>query len=230
MRRNILSSPRHTTIEPSSSDSVFIINHGNKTSVNKIRASEASGSKPSGNSKKVHFGMISLMKDILVGIWLGTMGMCVLFLLDYSNIMNLGSVRTFRKLAPHVPSNPEIVETIEEVIGKMLMPVDVYSAMHQELADSQAVIQNERRILDARTLKVKSLKTELTLLRTQYDSLMKQTGLDAFCPDCKYCPGVSCRNRVDYLLEQYSDDGTTIGFMSILVNEGKKNGNCIKSR
>mmetsp|Transcript_32727 Transcript_32727/g.60341 ORF Transcript_32727/g.60341 Transcript_32727/m.60341 type:complete len:237 (+) Transcript_32727:101-811(+) len=173
-------------------------------------------------------GFIGLLQDIVGGIVLGTIGMSILLLLDFSNILNLETARVFRKTASHIFSDPAIIESIEEEIEKKLLSMDVYNAMKKELADSQAVIEKERKIVEARVAKATSLKAELDPVKKEYAKLMEESGLDWFCPECQWGMGLSCKNRVEFLLDKYPYEATAIEAMAKLVKEGKsKQGKCL---
>ena len=128
-------------------------------------------------------GIIKLLHDIVSGIIIGTVCMCILLLLDYYSIINLETARVFRKTASHVFSTPKIHASIEEEIGQQLISMNIYNTIINELSDSKAVIANEQRIYEARTTKATTIKGELDILRVEYDKLIKDTGLDVFCPD-----------------------------------------------
>jgi len=174
--------------------------------------------------------IIRLLQDIVYGIILGSIGMCLLLLLDYYNIINLETGRVVRKTASlHIFNTPEFLEIIKEEMGdKELISLESYNTMTTELSDSEAVLQNESRILDIRTTKANTLKSELDTLRIEYDRLMKETGLDVFCEECTWGMGFNCRGRVNHMLENYSDTATQIECISKLVTQGQTNGKCIK--
>ena len=173
--------------------------------------------------------IIKLLQDIVSGIILGTLGMCMLLLLDYYSIINLETASVFRKTASHVFSTPEIHADIEEEIGKQLVSMNIYNTIINELSDSKAVMANEKRIYEARSTKATSLRDELDTLRVEYDKLIIDAGLDIFCPSCPWGMGLNCQQRVNYMLENYSDTATTIECISKLVTQGKTNGKCIKN-
>jgi len=174
-------------------------------------------------------GFVGLLQDIVGGIALGTLGMSVLLLLDYSNLINLETARVFRKTASDMFNDPEIITVIEEEIDKKLVSTDAYNAMKKELSDSEAAIHSQSKLVEARAAKAASLKAELGPATEEHEKLMKEAGLGDFCPDCPWGMGLTCRKRVEYLLENYSDDATTIGCIAKLVKEGKtKNGKCLK--
>mmetsp|Transcript_33000 Transcript_33000/g.69458 ORF Transcript_33000/g.69458 Transcript_33000/m.69458 type:complete len:251 (-) Transcript_33000:18-770(-) len=182
------------------------------------------------NSREGREGVIGLLQDLVGGIALGTLGMSILLLSDYYNIINLETARVFRKTAANVFNTPGILESLEEELERKFISMDVYKSIKEELSDSQAVIKNEMKVVGARSIKETSLKAELSLLREEYDGLIKDTGLDAFCPDCKWGMGMNCQQRVNYMLENYSDTATTIECISKLVIEGKtKNDKCLKT-
>ena len=111
-----------------------------------------------------------------------------------------------------------------------LISLDVYDAMAMELSDSKAVIDREGKVVEARTAKEMSLKAELETVKVDYDNLIRSAGLDVFCPTCKWGMGMNCQQRVNYMLETYSDSATTIACIAKLVEEGKtKNGKCLTS-
>ncbi len=182
-----------------------------------------------GDNSKIKERVAALLKDVVGGIVLGTLGMSVLLLLDYYSIINLETARVFRKTASHIMFNtPEITAIIEEE-DKKLMPMNEYNIMQKELSDSVAVIESEKKIVGARTMKETTLKAELDSLRGEYDKLIKDTGLDAFCPDCHWGMGMNCQQRVNWMLENYSDTATRIECVSKLVAQGTQNGKCIKT-
>ena len=173
--------------------------------------------------------VIRLLQDIVYGIILGSIGMCLLLLLDYYSIINLETGRVVRKTASHIFNTPEFLEIIKEEMGdKELISLESYNTMTTELSDSEAVIQNESKILEIRTTKANTLKSELEALRIEYDRLMKAAGLDVFCEECTWGMGFNCRGRVNHMLENYSDTATEIQCLSKLVQQGKTNGKCIK--
>lgn len=177
-----------------------------------------------------HEGVIGLLQDIVGGIMLGTVGMTLLLLFDYSNIINLETARVFRKTASTVFNTPDVISNIQMGMEKKLMSMDVYNSLRKELSDSQAVIDNDQKIYQARIRKVTSLKAELRPLREEYDELIRKTGLGVFCPDCKWGMGMDCQQRVNYMMENYSDSATRIGCIAKLVKEGRtKNDRCLKT-
>ncbi|KAL7548235.1 hypothetical protein ACHAWF_011526 [Thalassiosira exigua] len=176
-------------------------------------------------------GFIGLMQDIVCGIVLGTVGMSLLLLLDYFNVVNLESARVFRKTASHVLNSNELFLDMEKEIDKRLelVPVADYNAMIKELSDSKAVIENQGKVFSARLRKEAALKDELNLLRVEYDKMMIEAGLDTFCPSCRWGMGMNCQQRLNYMLETYSDSATTIECIKKLVDDGKtKNGKCLR--
>ena len=175
--------------------------------------------------------IIRLLQDIVYGIILGSIGMCLLLLLDYYSIINLETARVVRKTASHIFNTPEFLEITKEEMGdNELISLESYNTMTTELSDSEAVIQNESRILEIRTTKANTLKSELETMRIEYDKLMKETGLDVFCEECTWGMGFNCRGRVNHLLENYSDSATQIECISKLVQQGQTNGKCITTK
>ena len=173
-------------------------------------------------------GIVGLLQDIMGGVFLGTMGMSLLLLLDYSNVINLETARVFRRTASDMFSAPETVQVIESEIGMKLVPMESYDAMQKELRDSRAVIEQSRTLAEVRAKKATSMKSELEPLKGEYDALIKQTGFDVFCPDCHWGMGMNCQKRLEYILENYSDTATRIVAIGKLVKEGvEKNGKCI---
>mmetsp|Transcript_26797 Transcript_26797/g.56581 ORF Transcript_26797/g.56581 Transcript_26797/m.56581 type:complete len:240 (-) Transcript_26797:325-1044(-) len=173
--------------------------------------------------------IIKLLQDIVSGIMLGSLGMCLLLLLDYSNIINLETARVFRKTASEVFSTPEMIESIEKELDRKLISMKVYNAIEKELSDSKAVIESEQKLLDIRTMKFTKNKAELATTREEYNKLMKEAGLDVFCPECDWGMHMNCQKRVEYLLETYSDTATTIECIRKLVEQAaSKNGKCLK--
>ncbi|KAL9191334.1 hypothetical protein ACHAXT_001040 [Thalassiosira profunda] len=174
-------------------------------------------------------GIVGLLQDIVIGIVLGTLGMSVLLSLDYAGIINLETARVLRKTASEVFNDLDMMEGMEEELEMKILSSEAYTAMKKELLDSQAVMEKEENLYNARTAKVATMQTELGPLREEYDKLMKESGLSQFCPDCHWAMKMSCQQRVDHLLEQYSDSATTIGCIANLVKEApSKNGRCLK--
>lgn len=185
----------------------------------------------SSEESAVQKSVLGLLKDAVFGIAFGSLFMAALMLLDYCSVVNLETARVFRQSAAHIFSSSEIIESIGDEAGKkVVLSAEVYNAMKNELSDSREVMNAEMQILEARSRKVTSLKAELGSLRVEYDKLMHDTGLDAFCPECDWGMRMNCQQRVNYMLEQYSDTATTIDCIAKLVSQGKeRNGKCIRA-
>lgn len=185
-----------------------------------------------GTANESNEGVTGLLQDLVGGIVLGALGMSILLLLDYANIINLETARVFRKTASaNIFNNPELIEMLREEInesGSELIPMADYHAITKELSDSKAVIDEETKIVNARTKKETALKGEIDSIRGEYNQLYKDLGLEIFCPTCHWGMGMNCKQRVDYMLENYSDTATTMGCIWKLVEQGKKNGKCLK--
>lgn len=184
-----------------------------------------------GDNTESREGFIGLLQDIVGGIVLGTLGMSVLLLLDYANIINLETARVFRKTASYIVfDTPDVLESMKEESDKKIISMDIYNAMQKELSDSQATIKEERNIIGARTMKAASLQRQLDSLREEYKKFFRQAGLGDFCPNCPWGMGMTCQGRVNYMLEHYSDSATPIECISKLVEQGqKKNGRCLNN-
>jgi len=240
LQQNKLSESLHkTNIRSKSSSnvrrdsSVSVVVSRVKTLLQNICAQSSSYSKHDSNRVGGYREyIIRLLQDIVYGIILGSIGMCLLLLLDYYSIINLETARVVRRTASvHIFNTPEFLEIIKEEMGnKELISLESFNAITTELSDSEAVIQNESRILEIRTTKANTLKSELDTLRIEYDRLMKETGLDVFCEECTWGMGFNCRGRVNHMLENYSDTATEIQCLSKLVQQGKTNGKCITAK
>ena len=184
-------------------------------------------------------GIKGLLQDIVCGIALGALGMCFILLLDYSNIINLETARVFRKTASdifNINTSPDILliesmkdefQNNEDMRNTELVPMAVYNSMKKELSDSKSVMDSEERIVTVRSKKAALFKEEISLVKVEYGKLYKQLGLEVFCPTCHWGMGMTCKQRVNYMLENYSDTATTIGCIAKLVEQGKKNGKCL---
>jgi len=174
-----------------------------------------------------------VLNDLVGGIVLGSAIMCLLFLMDFCNIINLSSARAIRKASTDAFNAPEIIRSLNEDgsgNGRRYLSSHDWYAIQKELRDSKYIIGEEQKVLEAREAKARNIKSEISRFKPTYDRLLVDAGLDVFCPTCEWGMGMNCQARVNYLLEKYSDSAKTIEVINKLVEEGKvKNGRCLKS-
>ena len=214
----------NTSVEESLEPQTSGLSHGNNSLISRVNfLLRQNNDGANGRNNNI----IKLLKDIVSGILFGALGMSVLLLLDYGNIINLETARVFRRTASEIFNNPEIFESIGGDLDKRVISLDAYNAMQKELSDSKVVIESEYSIFTARSTKDANLKAELATLKKEYDTLIQKAGLDVFCPHCKWGMGMSCQQRVNYMLESYSDTANYIECVNKLVEEGKTKKRCL---
>ena len=171
-----------------------------------------------------------VLNDVVGGIVLGSAIMCLLFLLDFCNVINLSTARVLRKASTDAFNAPELIRSLnEDSDGRIYLSSHDWYAFQKELRDSKYIIDEEQKVLEARGAKARNIENEINMFKPTYDKLVIDAGLDVFCPTCDWGMGMNCQARVNYLLEKYSDSAKTIEVMNKLVKEGKaKNGRCLK--
>jgi hypothetical protein len=169
--------------------------------------------------------ILTLTKDAIIGIFLGVLFLQFLFLLDYRNIISIGSTRAFKLATIQLlSSDPSIISNIETSLQIKLLPLEVYTAMVEEIHRNNELM-NDNSTLVIHNNKLKEYKLQKGKLQAEYDTLMLEAntklGLDAWCGSCKGGWG-NCDERVAYLNSNYEMSSVKAKI------EIMKTGKCVK--
>jgi len=151
-------------------------------------------------------GIITLLKDIVIGIIFGVLTISTLILLDHRNIVHFQSAHNFRNGAFQLLNEPETIANIEESSDLKFMTVSEYESKKKEIEGVQDKLRGHQEVLDKRIKEGDEKEKEVESIREEYETLMKNPllGLDKFCGSCKYAGSTSCDARVQFLQNNYN--------------------------
>jgi len=149
--------------------------------------------------------LLTIIKDVIAGTVLGVFCIMILILLDYHNIVQLGSARAFRRAAFELMTEPEFLKNIEETVDIKFIPADVFTSMEEEIKRNQDKVGNNESIkqheddLVKNKAVIESMQKEFQELKVKGDTVL---GLSRWCGKCKAGWG-NCDARIRYMSDQY---------------------------
>ncbi|KAL3776057.1 hypothetical protein HJC23_008212 [Cyclotella cryptica] len=164
------------------------------------------------------YGIVTLLKDILIGTFFGVLTISFLIFFDHINLIHLQLAHNFRETAFSLVNDPETLATLEESAGLKFLSVPEYEMMMKEIEDSKSKAERVKVTIQERLKEAEEKQKELGPLTEEYDKLVKESslGLDNFCADCSWQGRTSCSARKGYLMETYGigDIEATVGAMT----------------
>lgn len=151
-------------------------------------------------------GMLTLAKDIILGILLGVMTVSTLIFLDHRNVFHFQSAHNFRNAAFQLLNDPETIANLEESSELKFMTVADHEGKHKEIDSASEKIASSNEAVEKRTKEGEEMKKEVDSIQAEYDSLRGNPllGLDKYCGSCSWGGPTSCDKRVQYLQDTYS--------------------------
>ena len=151
-------------------------------------------------------GIITLLKDIIVGIILGVLTISILIFLDHHNIVHFQSAHNFRNAAFQLMNDPETIQTLEESSDLKFMTTSDYNSKKKEIDGVPDKLKNNEEILTKRSDELENKKKEIESIKDEYDKLYNNPllGLDKFCGSCHWGMKSSCDGRVQFLQDTYN--------------------------
>lgn len=150
-------------------------------------------------------GIITLLKDVIVGVLLGVITISALILMDHHGIVHFQSAHNFRNAAFQLVNDPETLATLEESSDLKFMTTSEYESMRKEIDAVAEKVANNGAVLEKRTKEAEEKRKEVEAIREEYDKLMASPllGLDKFCGTCSWTGGTSCAKRLQFLQDNY---------------------------
>mmetsp|Transcript_48520 Transcript_48520/g.103248 ORF Transcript_48520/g.103248 Transcript_48520/m.103248 type:complete len:253 (+) Transcript_48520:124-882(+) len=153
------------------------------------------------------FSIISLLRDIVLGVVMGVVTIAIFMVLDHRDIIHFESAHNFRDSSfQMLKNNPEIIATLEEAADIKLMTMADYEAKRKEIdgvAEKKAKIQET---IDKRTKEAEEKRAQVPALRTEHAGLMNNEllGLNKWCGGCIWSGKTTCDARVAFMQQKYS--------------------------
>lgn len=151
--------------------------------------------------------VVTLLKDILIGIILGVLTISIMIFLDHRNVIHFQTAHTFRNAALQLVNNPETLANLEESSDLTFMTVNDYELKRKEIDTAEEKITTADEILQTRTKEFEEKQKELDSIKSEYESLYNNPllQLNKFCGGCVWGGGgMSCNQRVQYLKDTYN--------------------------
>jgi hypothetical protein len=150
-------------------------------------------------------GIITFLRDIVIGIVFGLVSVSVLIFLDHKDVIHLQSAHGYRNMGLQMMRDPETRKSVEENSGLKFMEADEYQRKFAEINSYPAKVkpleENTRKYL----ADLEVAKKEHAAIKPGYDILVLDPllGLDKFCGECKWNGGTNCDARLGYLMSTY---------------------------
>jgi len=151
-------------------------------------------------------GIITLLKDVIVGVIMGVMTISAFIFLDHLNIVHFQSAHSFRNAAFQLLNDPETIANIEEATEYKFITISDYEAKMKEISSVTEKLEGHKKVLERREAEAEEKKKEADGIRGEYESLMASPllKLDKFCEGCSWSGKTTCIGRVTFLQETYN--------------------------
>jgi len=151
-------------------------------------------------------GIITLLKDIILGVILGVLTISCLIFLDHRNIVHFQSAHNFRNAAFQLLNDPETITTLEESSDLKFIMITDYESKRKEIDGVTVKLAKHKEVLEKRTAEAAEKQKEIDEIKPTYDSLVNNPilELDKYCGGCTWGAGKSCDGRVQFLKETYN--------------------------
>mmetsp|Transcript_45677 Transcript_45677/g.95860 ORF Transcript_45677/g.95860 Transcript_45677/m.95860 type:complete len:244 (+) Transcript_45677:116-847(+) len=150
-------------------------------------------------------GIVTLIKDILVGIILGVICVSALIILDHRNVIHFQSARRFRKAAFRLLNDPETIANLEESTEYKFISMDEYEENIKEIKSAAKKLVSLKPLLEIRTAEAEKSKKEVEPIRVEWETVTSNPllMLDKFCGGCRWGATATCQMRVDHLQNMF---------------------------
>lgn len=150
-------------------------------------------------------GILSLLKDVIVGVIMGLILISIAILLDHRDIVPIRSARNNFAVS-QLLNDAETIANVEEFSDLKLMTPAEYESKRgkiDKLAEQKAKHQEA---LERHLSEVESKRREIDSIRKEYDDVMSDPSLelDKFCGECVWAGKVTCDGRVEFLKVTYN--------------------------
>lgn len=149
-------------------------------------------------------GFVALLKDVIIGIIMGVVGMSVLIFLDHRNVIHFQSAHHFRDAAFGLLQDPETMATIEESSDLKFITASEYEYYKSTIDGVAEKIKSSEEALEKRSEELEKNTKEIESLKGEHEEMLKdpRLGLDKFCETCPW-GNTNCAARVKYMEDTY---------------------------
>ena len=151
-------------------------------------------------------GIIALLRDIVIGIFCGSMIVSFLMFLDHKDVIHLQSAHNYRQAMVSLLSDPGIREDVQESSGLIFMMMEDYQLKVKEIEKIPGEVKKmeEKKIISDANLEAAT--KERDAIKPGYDKLVSDPllGLDTYCGACFWQGKTNCNARKEYLMSTYN--------------------------
>ncbi|KAL3780362.1 hypothetical protein ACHAW5_007120 [Stephanodiscus triporus] len=153
-------------------------------------------------------GIIALMKDIVIGITLGMIGVSTLVFLDHRNVIHLPLAHKYREAVVFaMVADPETRETIEGSTGLIFMTEEDHERNIEEINLFDAQIKESEVNTKKYVADLMPAKEEYETVKRDYDKFMADPWLvmelDKFCGECRWQGRTNCDACLNYIIQNH---------------------------
>ena len=151
-------------------------------------------------------GIITLLKDIILGVILGVLTISTLIFLDHRDVVHFQSAHNFRNAAFQLLNDPETIANIEESSDLKFMTYADWESKTKEIESVTEKLKGHEEVLAKRIAEGEEKKKEVESIKAEYESLMANPvlGLDKYNGGGSWSGGTSCDTRVQFLQDTYN--------------------------
>eukprot|EP00571_Detonula_confervacea_P015971 CAMPEP_0172307472 /NCGR_PEP_ID=MMETSP1058-20130122/8320_1 /TAXON_ID=83371 /ORGANISM="Detonula confervacea, Strain CCMP 353" /LENGTH=240 /DNA_ID=CAMNT_0013019645 /DNA_START=84 /DNA_END=806 /DNA_ORIENTATION=+ len=151
-------------------------------------------------------GVVTLLKDIILGVILGVLTISMLIFLDHRDVVHFQSAHNFRNAAFQLLNDPETIANIEESSDLKFMTINEFESKRKEIDSVAEKLKGHEEVLAKRVSEAEEKKKEMDGIKEEYAALMANPllGLDKFCGGCIWSGKTSCDVRVTFLQDTYN--------------------------
>jgi len=151
-------------------------------------------------------GVVTLLKDIILGVILGVLTISTLIFLDHRDVVHFQSAHNFRNAAFQLLNDPETLKNIEESSDLKFMTMNDYTTKMKEIESVSEKIKGHEEVLAKRISEGEEKAKEVEGIKEEYNKLMSHPilGLDKYCGGCSWSGRTTCDGRVQFLQDTYN--------------------------
>ena len=150
-------------------------------------------------------GLLTLAKQVVLGVFLGIAMVAVLVYLDHLDVVHLESAHGLREVAFDMLNDPETLANLQEAAGFKFLSMPEYEAMRREVDEAPEKIAEAEEELRRKGAEGDETWKEAKKAEAYRETLLRSPslGLDAYCGDCAWNGGITCAARVKFLQDTY---------------------------
>lgn len=151
-------------------------------------------------------GMVTLLKDIAIGVFIGFLYMTAIIFLDHRDIIHYQTAHDLRDAGFRLLADPETMANIEEASGLKFLLMSDYESKMKLIESSAERIRTHEEDLKGKEGEAEEKRKELESVREEYNKLLENplVEIDKFCGECSWAGKTSCGARVQFMQDTYN--------------------------